>query len=65
MAELPLQPIKRLMKDAGAERVADDAVEAMRDALEAYAEELSEDADQFARHAGRKTVKKEDVHAAQ
>lgn len=64
MAELPLAPIKRIMKDAGAERVADDGVEAMRDAIEEMVIELAEEANQFATHAGRKTVKKEDVLAA-
>ncbi len=66
MAELPLAPIKRLMKqEAGAERVADGGVEAMRDVIEQQVIELAEDANRFAQHAGRKTVKKEDVMAAQ
>lgn len=64
MAEIPLAPIKRVMKNAGAERVSDDAVEAMRDAMEDWAEDLAQDANTFATHAGRKTVQKEDVLAA-
>lgn len=64
MAELPLAPIKRVIKNAGAERVADDAVAAMRDVLEAEATALAQEAMQFAQHAGRKTVQKEDVQAA-
>jgi histone H3/H4 len=64
MTELPLAPLKRLMKQAGAERVADDGVEAMRDVIEEEIEDLAQDATQFAQHAGRKTVKKEDVMAA-
>ncbi len=64
MAEMPLAPIKRVMKNAGADRVADDAVEAMRDVLEEQATELAQDAMRFAEHAGRKTVQKEDVRAA-
>lgn len=64
MAELPLAPIKRVIKNAGAERVSDGAVEAMRDVLEEQAEELAKEAKQYAEHAGRKTVKKEDVRAA-
>ena len=64
MSDLPLAPIKRLMKKSGAERVGDDAVEAMRDVLEERTRELTDEADKFAQHAGRKTVKKEDVLAA-
>lgn len=64
MAELPLAPIKRIMKKAGAERVADDAVEAMADVLQQEAVALSKQANKFAAHADRKTVKKEDVVAA-
>lgn len=64
MAELPLAPIKRIMKQAGAERVADDGAEAMRNVIEEEIIALAQDADRFARHAGRKTVKKEDVEAA-
>ncbi len=64
MPELPLAPIKRVIKNAGAERVSDDAVEAMRDVLEEQAVELSKEAKQYANHADRKTVKKEDIRAA-
>lgn len=64
MVELPLAPIKRVIKNIGAERVSDDAVEAMRDVLEEEAEELAREAKNYANHAGRKTVQKEDVLAA-
>lgn len=64
MTELPLAPIKRLIKEAGADRVGDDAVEAMRDVLEREAKDVARDAKQFAAHAGRKTVKAEDIEAA-
>ncbi|MDY6776848.1 MAG: histone family protein [Candidatus Nanohaloarchaea archaeon] len=64
MAEIPLAPVKRVMKNSGAERVSDGAVEAMRDIIEEETEKLSREADQYAQHAGRKTVKKEDVQAA-
>lgn len=65
MPELPLAPIKRVIKNAGAERVSDDAVEAMRDVLEREAEEIAGEAQKFADHAGRKTVKREDIEATQ
>ncbi|MFB6076755.1 MAG: histone, partial [Candidatus Nanohaloarchaea archaeon] len=50
MGELPLAPIKRVMKNAGAERVADDAVEAMRDVIEERTEDLAAEAARFASH---------------
>lgn len=63
MAELPLAPVKRIMKNKGAKRVSKDAVVEMRDKLEEKAEELSEEAKQYSEHANRVTVKKDDVRA--
>lgn len=65
MAELPLAPVKRIIKQAGAPRVAEDAVEELRDELERYAEERARDAKQYAEHAGRKTVQANDVKASE
>ncbi len=64
MAELPLAPLKRILKKAGAERVSDDAVEALRDEIEDKAHDLAEKARDYAHHADRKTVQREDVKAA-
>ena len=64
MAELPLAPLKRILKKAGAERVSDDAVEALRDEVEDKAHGLAERARDYAHHANRKTVQREDVTAA-
>ncbi len=64
MAELPLAPLKRILKKAGAERVSDDAVEALRDEIEDRAHDLAEKARDYAHHADRKTVQREDVKAA-
>lgn len=64
MAELPLAPLKRILKKAGAERVSDDAVEALRDEVEDRAHNMAEKARDYANHANRKTVQKEDVTAA-
>ena len=61
MAELPKAPITRIMKDAGADRISEDA----KDALVAYLEEVARDvtikANKAAALAKRKTIKAEDI----
>ncbi len=58
---IPLATMERIMKKAGADRVSEGAKEALKQALEDYAEILSEKAWQLAKHAGRKTIKGEDI----
>ena len=61
MSEIPVAPVVRILKDAGAERISDDAKKAFADAVEAAAEELAKKVIKAAEHAGRKTVTVDDI----
>lgn len=62
MTELPIAPIKRILKNVGAVRVSDDAAEELAIILEETGIEIAERAKQLAKHAGRKTIKAEDIN---
>lgn len=61
---IPKAPVKRIIREAGAERVSADAVDTLVEFLEDYAEEVSEKAVAYAKYAKRKTVKAEDIALA-
>jgi len=54
----------KIMREAGALRVSDDAKEALAEVLEQKALEISVEAKKFAEHAGRKTITEKDIHLA-
>ena len=58
---LPLTVMEKIMKNAGAERVSEDAKKALKEVLEKTAHDISLTAITFALHAGRKTVKASDI----
>jgi histone H3/H4 len=64
VADLPLAAVVRIAKKSGAERVGSDAAAALVAQSEEYIASLVKKANTFAMHAGRKTIKEEDVELA-
>jgi histone H3/H4 len=62
--QLPLASVDKLIRKAGAYRVSKDAAEELASYLEDIATEVAEEAITLTEHAGRKTVKSEDVKLA-
>ena len=63
-AELPLAPIDRLVRKAGAGRVSAEAATALRNILQDVAVQVGKVAVDFAKHAKRKTVVEDDIKLA-
>ena len=61
---IPLAAMEKVMKKAGAERVSEDAKTALRDLLEDFGGEVAESALKLAMHAGRKTIRADDIKLA-
>jgi len=61
---LPVAPIERIIREAGGERVSEDAAKALAEVLYAYGISIAKRAAKFAKHAGRKTVTGEDIRLA-
>ncbi len=62
--ELAIAAMHRICKKAGAERVSESAAEEMGKILEEIGIKIGKEAIDFAMHAGRKTVKAEDIRIA-
>lgn len=60
---IPVAPVDRLIRKAGAQRVSQDASKKLTEILEGIAIDLSQQAIAFANHAGRSTVTSEDFIA--
>jgi histone H3/H4 len=61
---LPLAAIERVARKAGVERISREALEELKRLVEEIAEELANEAAELARHAGRKTIRPEDIKLA-
>ncbi|HVP81631.1 MAG TPA: histone family protein [Nitrososphaeraceae archaeon] len=59
--EFGLAVMNRVIKKAGAERVSDEASDTLRTILEEIANNISRTAIDLANHAGRKTIKSNDI----
>jgi len=62
--ELAIAPMHRLCKKAGADRVSETASKELAKALEDIGLKIAKEALDFAMHAGRKTIKAEDIEIA-
>ena len=56
--------MEKLLKKSGAERVSDKAKTTLKEMLEDYGIKIGEKASKLAKHAGRRTIKAEDVKLA-
>lgn len=63
-SELGLSAMYRILKKSGAERVSDESADELRRITEEVAMAIAKSAVEMSEHAGRKTVKAEDVKLA-
>ncbi len=63
-SELGLSAMYRIIKKSGAHRVSDESADELRMIIEEIATGIAKNAVEMSNHAGRKTVKAEDVRLA-
>ena len=63
-SEISTAAVHRLIKRGGAGRIGDDAAEELRKVVEEFAIRVGKEALELATHAGRKTVRSEDIRLA-
>ncbi|MEM1684442.1 MAG: histone family protein [Nanopusillaceae archaeon] len=61
---IPIAPLYRILRKAGANRVSEEAKKAFVEAVVEIADKISARSVEFAKHAGRKTIQEEDVKMA-
>lgn len=64
MSNLPIAAMHRIAKKAGAQRIGEDAAELMVKKGESYLANVVTKAIELANHAGRKTIRGEDIELA-
>lgn len=64
LADLPIAAVVRIAKQNGADRVGSDAAAVLVEKAEEYIAKLAKESNKLALHAGRKTIKEEDVEMA-
>ena len=62
--EIPIAPIDRIMHQEGAERVSEEAAKYLRDIIENIVRQIAREASELSKHAGRKTVTRDDIEFA-
>lgn len=65
MAEFSISSAKQIIKSQGDKRVSEDAADQLRQILEGFEEELSEEAIALSEEDGLKTVRAEHIERAQ
>ena len=63
-SELGLSAMYRILKKSGAQRVSDESANELRRVIQEIAEAIAKNAVDMSSHAGRKTVKADDVKLA-
>ncbi len=56
-----LYDVEQFIREAGAERISEDAVLDLEMELESFADSIAQEAIKYAGHAGRKLIKSEDI----